>query len=374
VSAGTAQRARILLLAADGESNSEISRRVGVSLPTVRAWRHRYLVGGLAGLAGRPRSGRPRSASEATVLAATLDPPPDKLAVMHWSARLLANHLGISFATVARIWWDWGLKSWKAETFQFWSGPEARRAAGGLGASQAVYPGTGSVRWELLAAAGDGAGGGSQLSGDVTKGGAAVGEPAYHLGLLGRGELDEADAVAGDRALDRDLVDFVGVGVGVGVGGLLAGAARVGVGVDVVPAERRQPALLLGVRAGRVGGGPLGGGGLRWAEPGEPVVEVPDLQVGCGGDAARGHGAGQAAGALAERLGEPGQRPAQGTQRLQPAAGAGAGDTAARGGGGVGGGEGEEALGGLAADPADRWPRSGAGAGKRPDVADRGAG
>jgi len=112
------------LLAAEGQSNSEISRRVGVSLPTVRAWRQRYRTGGLDALADRPRSGRPRTVSEATVIAATLDPPPDTLAVTHWSARLLADHLGISFATVARIWRDWGLKPWKAETFKFSTDPE----------------------------------------------------------------------------------------------------------------------------------------------------------------------------------------------------------------------------------------------------------
>lgn len=50
VSAGSAQRARILVLAADGGSNAEIGRRVGVSLPTVRSWRERYRVGGLGNL------------------------------------------------------------------------------------------------------------------------------------------------------------------------------------------------------------------------------------------------------------------------------------------------------------------------------------
>src|SRR5665647_2755811 len=36
ISAGLAQRARILLLAAEGRSNTEIGQLVGVSLPTVR--------------------------------------------------------------------------------------------------------------------------------------------------------------------------------------------------------------------------------------------------------------------------------------------------------------------------------------------------
>ncbi len=124
VSAGLAQRARILVLAAEGHSNSEISRRVGVSLPTVRMWRNRYAAGGVAQLGDLPRSGRPAVHDEQVIIAATLEPPPAKLAVTHWSARLLADHLGISFATVARIWRRWGLKPWKAETFKFSTDPE----------------------------------------------------------------------------------------------------------------------------------------------------------------------------------------------------------------------------------------------------------
>ena len=65
VSAGLAKRARILVLAAEGHSNSEIGRRVGVSLPTVRARRNRYTTRGLAQL-GRPAPlGSPGSARRA---------------------------------------------------------------------------------------------------------------------------------------------------------------------------------------------------------------------------------------------------------------------------------------------------------------------
>ena len=124
VSAGLAQRARILLLAAEGHSNTEIGPRVGVSLPTVRLWRNRYATGGLEQLDDQPRSGRPAVHDEQVIIAATLEPPPAKLGVTHWSARLLADHLGISFATVARIWRRWGLKPWKAETFKFSTDPE----------------------------------------------------------------------------------------------------------------------------------------------------------------------------------------------------------------------------------------------------------
>jgi len=124
ISAGLAQRARILLLAAEGHSNTEIGRRVGVSLPTVRSWRGRYGDGGLEALGDLPRSGRPAVHDQTTIIAATLEPPPPALGVTHWSARLLADHLGISFATVARTWRRWGLAPWKAETFKFSTDPE----------------------------------------------------------------------------------------------------------------------------------------------------------------------------------------------------------------------------------------------------------
>src|SRR3954451_12027783 len=61
-----AQRAQIVLLAADGVSTQAIAARIGGSRPTVSMWRSRYAQAGLSGLADRSRSGRPSRASEAT--------------------------------------------------------------------------------------------------------------------------------------------------------------------------------------------------------------------------------------------------------------------------------------------------------------------
>lgn len=55
------QRARIVLLAADGLRNDEIAARCGVVRPTASKWRKRFFEQRAAGLADRPRSGRPRS-------------------------------------------------------------------------------------------------------------------------------------------------------------------------------------------------------------------------------------------------------------------------------------------------------------------------
>jgi transposase len=124
IQSGLARRARIVLLAADGLSNVEIAERVGVSLPTVTSWRSRYREGGIAGLADEARSGRPRSVDHRRIVAATLKAPPKKLGVTHWSSRLLARHLGIGDATVARAWREYGVAPWRSETFKFSTDPE----------------------------------------------------------------------------------------------------------------------------------------------------------------------------------------------------------------------------------------------------------
>jgi hypothetical protein len=56
---GYVRQAKALLLAADGVANAEIARRCGVSLPTVREWRARFMTGGVADV-GRVRPGRGR--------------------------------------------------------------------------------------------------------------------------------------------------------------------------------------------------------------------------------------------------------------------------------------------------------------------------
>ena len=123
VRAGLAQRARIVLLAAEGLTNTQIADRVGVSRPTVIGWRARYQQFGLAGLEDQPRAGRPRSIDHARIITATLRPPPKKLGVTHWSTRLLARHLGISDATVASAWREYRVQPWRAETFRFSTDP-----------------------------------------------------------------------------------------------------------------------------------------------------------------------------------------------------------------------------------------------------------
>src|SRR5215207_9010392 len=124
VKAGLAKRARIVLLAGEGVPNTEIAERVGVSRPTVNLWRDRYGVGGVAALTDEPRSGRPRAVDEVEIVVHTLEPPPQRLGVTHWSSRLLAKVLGVSHVTVVKLWKKWNIQPWRTETFKFSTDPQ----------------------------------------------------------------------------------------------------------------------------------------------------------------------------------------------------------------------------------------------------------
>ena len=87
-------------------------------------WRDRFAADGLAGLDDEPRSGRPKTVDDAAIIAATLEPPPARLGVTHWSSRLLARQLGIGDATVARAWRRYRVQPWRRETFKFSTDPE----------------------------------------------------------------------------------------------------------------------------------------------------------------------------------------------------------------------------------------------------------
>lgn len=81
VSAGQRELAEIVLAITGGDGVSATARRLRVSRPTVIKWRDRFARDGIAGLQDLPRSGRPKTIDDAQIIAATLEPPPAKLAV-----------------------------------------------------------------------------------------------------------------------------------------------------------------------------------------------------------------------------------------------------------------------------------------------------
>jgi hypothetical protein len=75
-------------------------------------------------LTDRPRLGKPRTTDDVAVVLATLEPPPVRLGVTHWSSRLLAAELGLPNLKVAKVWREWGLQPWRAESFKFSTDPQ----------------------------------------------------------------------------------------------------------------------------------------------------------------------------------------------------------------------------------------------------------
>ena len=120
-----AQRARIVLRAAEGATNTEIAAELGLSKPTVGMWRAQFATEGVEGLADRLRPGRPRAIDDDQVnrvIAKTLERPPRGLS--HWSVRELAKAVKLPPTTVHRIWRTHRLKPHHTRTFKYSTDPE----------------------------------------------------------------------------------------------------------------------------------------------------------------------------------------------------------------------------------------------------------
>src|ERR1022692_156461 len=111
-------RCRIVLRCADGATNREVARELGVSEVMVSKWRRRYLAWGLDGLRDEPRPGVPRSITDAQVqaviVAALEEPPPD---ARGWTTQSMAAAKGISQSSVGRIWRIYGLGPHRVDIF-----------------------------------------------------------------------------------------------------------------------------------------------------------------------------------------------------------------------------------------------------------------
>ena len=119
-----AQRARIILLAADGLNNSSVAARLGLSRPTVGKWRQRFLRQGLAGLYDEAKPGGPRSIGDeqmANLIRRTLETKPKD--GTHWTCGSLSAETKISRATVHRIWRAFGLQPHRQRHFKLSSDP-----------------------------------------------------------------------------------------------------------------------------------------------------------------------------------------------------------------------------------------------------------
>ena len=106
------QRAKIILMAANGEQNKDIAETLGMQPSTVGRWRKRFAERGLPGIEkDAPRGGRKATKQRhwaKRIVETTLHQTPAD--ATHWSTRSLAKKLRISQSMVHRVWKADGLK------------------------------------------------------------------------------------------------------------------------------------------------------------------------------------------------------------------------------------------------------------------------
>lgn len=147
------QRACIVLAAAEGDSNAQIARDLGLHLDTVRTWRGRFAAAGMKGLVDRPRSGRP-PVFAATVVAgvkalACALPAEHGLPLSRWSCQDLADEAvargiteTVSGSTVRRWLAADAIKPWRHRSWIFPRDPDfAAKAARVLDLYERVWHG-----------------------------------------------------------------------------------------------------------------------------------------------------------------------------------------------------------------------------------------
>jgi transposase len=130
VAAREAERARLVLMAADGATNRDIGAVIGMHYNQAAVWRRRYARFGLAGLGDEERPGRPPiyDHDDVLLLVKTVTEPPPQEAT-RWTmeaiaARLNERGMPISASQVWRICRSLDLKPWQSESWMTSHDPE----------------------------------------------------------------------------------------------------------------------------------------------------------------------------------------------------------------------------------------------------------
>ena len=119
-----AQRSRIVLRAAAGDSNQTIAAQLGLPAITVGKWRRAFAIRGLDGLQDAPRGGRPPKHGQdvwARVQQRVCQQPE---AYSRWTVRTLARDLGLPPATVHEMLTASHLQPHRVRTFTFSPDPD----------------------------------------------------------------------------------------------------------------------------------------------------------------------------------------------------------------------------------------------------------
>lgn len=118
------RRAQIILMSAQGLTNSAIAQKVGLSNRMVGIWRQRFINQGLMGLYDEPKPGAPRSISDdqvAQLIQKTLGTKPK--GATHWTCRSIAEETNLSKSTVQRIWNAFNLQPHRQKHFTLSTDP-----------------------------------------------------------------------------------------------------------------------------------------------------------------------------------------------------------------------------------------------------------
>jgi len=114
------QRSRIILLAANGETDLAIADQLQINRKSVALWRQRFIEHGVNTLweiaPGRGRKPTYSAEKVKSIVDATLQTKPKGMT--HWSCRLMAEAQGISKATVNRIWQSHNIKPHLVKNFK----------------------------------------------------------------------------------------------------------------------------------------------------------------------------------------------------------------------------------------------------------------
>jgi transposase len=115
-----ALRGRIVLAAAEGQSESAIARQLGTNRKTVRLWRTRFAAQGLESLwevaPGRGRKPTYGPEKIKAIVEATLQSKPRGMT--QWSCRRMAKSQGVSKSTISNIWRSHNLKPHRVKSFK----------------------------------------------------------------------------------------------------------------------------------------------------------------------------------------------------------------------------------------------------------------
>jgi transposase len=121
-----ALRCRIVVAAAEGQSESAIARQLGTNRKTVTLWRGRFAEDGLEGLweiaPGRGRKPTYGPEKIKAIVDAPLQTKPSGMT--HWSCRLMAKTQGVSKSTVSNIWRSHHVKPHRVKRFKLSRDPK----------------------------------------------------------------------------------------------------------------------------------------------------------------------------------------------------------------------------------------------------------